>query len=71
LAPLEARNETFTWKLPDAIAPGEVTVEATVYYSRLVSSVAEYLDVPAEESRPELMGRHTTSFTVARPATGG
>ena len=30
LAPLEARNETFTWKLPDGIATGEVTVEATV-----------------------------------------
>ena len=71
LAPLEARNETFTWKLPDGIATGEVTVEATVYYSRLVSSVGEYLGVPAEESRPELMGRHNTRFDVVRPASGG
>jgi len=64
LAPLEARNETFTWKLPEAMPPGTVTVEASVWYSRLVSSVAEYMGVSVEESRPELMGRHVTRFDV-------
>jgi hypothetical protein len=66
LAPLKAKNETFTWKLPKGIAPGPVTVEASVYYSRLVSSVAEFLGVPDDEVKPELMARHTTSFTVKR-----
>jgi hypothetical protein len=64
LAPLSAVNETFTWKLPPDIAPGPVTVTARVYYSRLVSSVAEYMKVPPEESKPEKVGEHATTFTV-------
>jgi hypothetical protein len=39
-------------------------VKATVYYSRLVSSVAEYLKVPREESQPVLVNTHATTFTV-------
>ncbi len=65
LGPLEARNETFTWKLPADIAPGQVTVTATVWYSRLVSSVGEFLGVPPEEWAPEKMGEHVTRFEVA------
>lgn len=65
LAPLEARNETFSWTLPEDLPPGTVTVTAKVWYSRLVSSVAEYMGVPAEESAPVLMSTHSTSFTVA------
>jgi hypothetical protein len=64
LAPLEARNETFTWTLPDEIAEGDVIVKAQVFYSRLVSSVADYLNVPAEEYEPVLVGTHTTEFEV-------
>jgi hypothetical protein len=64
LAPLAAVNETFTWRLPADLPPGAVTVKATVYYSRLVSSVAEYLEVPREESQPVLINTHTTTFTV-------
>jgi hypothetical protein len=64
LAPLQARNETYAWKLPDSVAPGPVTVTATVWYSRLVSSVAEYLNVPAEEAEPVRMSEHRTKFTV-------
>ncbi len=64
LAPLQAVTETFTWQLPDDLPEGEVTVTAEVYYSRLVSSVAEYLNVPREESLPVLVGSHTTTFEV-------
>jgi len=64
LAPLAATAETFTWKLPDAIPPGPVTVTAEIYYSRLVNSVAEYLHVPAEEWQPVLINTHTTTFKV-------
>lgn len=63
LAPLEARRETFSWSPPD-LPPGEVTVTASVWYSRLVSSVAEHLKVPREEWEPVLVARHETSFTV-------
>jgi hypothetical protein len=64
LAPLAARNETFTWSLPLDLPAGEVTVEAKIFYSRLVASVGEYLEVPAEEWAPIEVGSHTTQFTV-------
>jgi hypothetical protein len=57
-------NETFTWTLPNDLAAGDVTVEATVYYSRLVSSVGEFLEVPEEEWEPIRVGSHSTRMTV-------
>ena len=64
LAPLEARNETYTWTLPDDLDEGEVVFTAKVYYSRLVSSVAEYLEVPEEEWTPVEVGSHETRLEV-------
>jgi hypothetical protein len=64
LAPLAGRNETFTWKLPTDVARGAVEVHATVHYSLLVSSVAEFLGVPATESAPQTIAQHSTTFTV-------
>jgi len=64
LAPLKAVSETFTWKLPNDVAPGPVTVTAKLHYSRLVSSVAEFLKVPPEEYRAETINSHSTSFVV-------
>jgi nitrate/TMAO reductase-like tetraheme cytochrome c subunit len=64
LPPLRAVNESFSWTLPQDLPAGPVTVTARVYYSRLVSSVAEYLKVPAEEYEPILVNSHTTTFTV-------
>ncbi len=64
LAPLAAVRETFSWTLPNDLPPGPVEVVAEVFYSRLVSSVAEYLKVPREESEPVRVGAHTTTFTV-------
>jgi hypothetical protein len=64
LAPLAARDESFTWTLPDELPAGEVVVTATVYYSRLVSSVAQFLEVPADEWAAVEINHHTTRFTV-------
>ena len=64
LAPLEAKNETFTWTLPDNLPAGTVTVTATVWYSKLVSSVAEYMGVPAEEATPVKMSEHSTKVEI-------
>lgn len=64
LAPLRAVNETFTWTPPSDCAPGEVIVTARVWYSRLVSSVAEFMGVPREESAPVLMSEHATRVRV-------
>ncbi len=64
LAPLEARTETYTWRLPDDIPAGSVTITAEVFYSRLVSSVAEYLGVPREESEPFRVSSHHAVLEV-------
>jgi len=64
LAPLRAVAETYTWKVPGDMPAGPVTVTAKVYYSRLVSSVAEYLKVPREESLPQEIGAHHTKLEV-------
>ncbi len=65
LAPLAARNETYTWKVPDLPA-GPVTVTATLWYSRLVPSVGRYLNVPEEEWRPVPVNHHETTLIVRR-----
>jgi len=64
LPPLRAVRETFGWKLPAGLPAGDVEVTAEVFYALLVSSVADYLGVPAEESAPVLVNRHRTRFTV-------
>jgi nitrate/TMAO reductase-like tetraheme cytochrome c subunit len=64
LSPLEAVRETYTWSLPGDLPPGPVTVTAEVYYQRLVSSVAKFLEVPEEEWRPFRMAAHSTTFEV-------
>jgi hypothetical protein len=65
LAPLSAVSETYTWS-PRDLPPGPLTVTATVHYSRLVSSVAEYLKVPREEWEPVRVSSHSTTITVLR-----
>jgi len=64
LAPLEAKNETFTWTLPADLRPGPVTVTATVWYSKIVSSVADFLGVPGEEAAPVKMSEHSTTVEI-------
>jgi hypothetical protein len=66
LAPLAAVTETFTWKLPADIAPGPVSIRARVYYSKLVSSVAEYMNVPKEEAEAIEIAGHASGFTIVQ-----
>jgi nitrate/TMAO reductase-like tetraheme cytochrome c subunit len=64
LAPLQATAETLTWKLPQNLPAGPVTVTARMWYSRLVASVAEYMKVPASEYAPVKVAEHETVFTI-------
>lgn len=64
LWPLEARNEDYTWTVPKGMPAGEARVTATVWYSRLVSSVAEHMGVPREESAPVEVSHHTTLVRI-------
>ena len=64
LAPLQAVSETFMLSPREDLPPGQVTITATIWYSRLVSSVAEFMKVPAEEYQPVLINTHVSTFTV-------
>jgi hypothetical protein len=66
LPPLKTVTETFTWSLPESLPEGAVRIRASVWYNLLVPSVAEFLDVPEEESEPFEMARHETTFTVVK-----
>ena len=60
----ETKVETFTWTLPDEIAVGRVEVRAVLNFQKLVSSVAEFLNVPAEEAEVIAMNTAETWFEV-------
>lgn len=64
LAPLRTKLENYTFVLPADAAPGEMTVTATLYYSKLVKPVADFLGVPAEEAEPVVINDHSTMLTV-------
>ena len=64
IGPRETKVETFTWDLPDDIAEGIVTFEAVLNYQKLITSVAEYLGVPAEEAEPQTINIATTWIEV-------
>lgn len=64
LGPRETKLETFTFALPDNVAPGPLTVTARLNYQKLVKPVADYLGVPAEEADAVLVNEHSTTITV-------
>ena len=64
IGPRETKLEYFTFNLPDNIAPGELKVTAKLNYQKLVKPVAEFLNVPAEESEIILVNEHSTYVTV-------
>lgn len=64
IGPRETKVESYTWELPDEIAEGKVRVEASIYYRKLVKSVGEFLEVPAEEMEAFLVNKSETWFEV-------
>ncbi len=64
IGPRETKIETYTWELPDDIPEGMVTVHATLYYTKLIRSVGEYLKVPEEEMEPVIINETETTFEV-------
>lgn len=64
IGPRETKEETFTWEMPDDIAPGIVKVNAVLNYQKLVKPVADFLEVPAEESEIIVVNRGETWFEV-------
>jgi len=64
IGPRETKLETFSFVLPDDIAAGQATVTATLNYQLLVKPVAEFLNVPAEESDIIVVNEHSTHIEV-------
>jgi hypothetical protein len=50
IGPRETKIETFTWQLPEDIPVGKVTFKAELNYQKLVKPVADFLNVPDDES---------------------
>jgi hypothetical protein len=64
IGPRETKIETYTWEIPEDITPGKVTIIAEIYYRKLIKSVGEFLGVPAEEMKEQLVNRTETWFDV-------
>lgn len=64
IGPRETKLETLTFNLPNDVAPGKMKITATLYYQRLVPSVARFLNVPEEEYETIKVNEHTTYVTV-------
>ncbi|MGQ9644850.1 MAG: multiheme c-type cytochrome [Ignavibacterium sp.] len=64
IGPRETKLENFTFNLPNDVAPGKMKVTATMYYQRLVPSVARFLKVPEDEIETIKVNEHTTYLTV-------
>ncbi len=66
IGPRETKVETYTWKVPGSIAPGSVTIEATLYYSLVPSSVGKFLKLPAAEYKPVVVNAGTLVLKVKK-----
>jgi hypothetical protein len=64
LGPRETKIETFTFQVPDSIAPGQLKVVATLNYQKLVKPVADFLNVPADEAEIIKVNDHFTTIQI-------
>ena len=64
IGPRETKVESYTWELPEDLAPGKVVFTAVLNYAKLMKPVAEFLNVPAEEAEPQVINTATTWIEV-------
>ncbi len=64
IGPRETKIETYTFNLPYNIAPGTLTVRATLNYRLLVKPVGEYLQVPEEEFETVVVNQGETKIKI-------
>jgi nitrate/TMAO reductase-like tetraheme cytochrome c subunit len=64
IGPRETKIETYTWELPEDIALGKVTFEAVLNYQKLVKPVADFLEVPQDESEIVFVNKANTWIEV-------
>lgn len=63
-SPRETKLETFTFNLPEELPPGKMKVTAIINYMRLVKPVADFLEVPEDETEIIEVNRHFTEITI-------
>ena len=64
VGPREDKIETYTWEIPYEVAPGPVTITATLNYRLLVDSVARFLKVPEMYYKDRLINEYSTTIEV-------
>ncbi len=64
IGPRETKIETYTFNVPIDAAPGPMKISAVMNYSRLVKPVADFLNVPEDETEPIEVGRHFTQIEI-------
>ncbi len=64
IGPLETRVETYSFKVPVDAPLGPMTASATINYRLLIPSIGEFLGVPAEETRDQLINTTSVTFDV-------
>jgi len=64
IGPRETKIETYTFNLPFETAPGEMKVKAVLNYQLLVKPVADFLNVPEEESEIMVVNEHFTTLNI-------
>ncbi|MBP7730420.1 MAG: hypothetical protein KA114_02160 [Bacteroidales bacterium] len=64
IGPRQTIVETFTFKIPFDAAPGIMKFTATLNYQLLVKPVADFLNVPADESEVTVVNTHSTSINI-------
>lgn len=64
IGPRETKIETFTWEPPDDIALGKVEFEAVLNYRKLVKPVADFLNVPEDESEVIVINKAHTWIEI-------
>lgn len=64
MGPRETKLETFTWNVPFEVAPGPLTVTATLNYCRVVPTVAKFLNVPEDETEVIVVNQNSATVEV-------
>jgi len=64
IGPRETKMETYTFDIPFDAAPGIMNIEASLNYQLLVKPVADYLEVPSEESDITLVNTGSTWIDI-------
>jgi hypothetical protein len=63
-APRETKMETYSWLIPDGITSGTLTIEATLYYSLVPSSIGEFFELPETEYQAKVVDSQSLTIEI-------